>query len=50
VVPDQLLRGLVGLRDRGEVGLRLDSEITRAKATRGDPVGCGGDLEREVEI
>ena len=49
-VADQLLGRVVGLGDRGEVGLGLDLQVVRAEAAQRDLVGVGGELEGEGEI
>ena len=49
-VADQLLGRVVGLGDRGEVGLGLHLEVVRAEAAERDLVGEGRELEGEGEI
>ena len=45
-----LLHGPVGLRDRREIGLGVDDEVSGAKARLRDAVGDVGELEGEREI
>ncbi len=47
---DRLLGGAVGLRDRRQVGLRLDDEVERAEARERDRVGGVGEAVREGEV
>src|SRR5262249_3083214 len=46
----RLLRRPVGLRDRGQVRLRLDAQVERAKARERDRVGGVGELVRETKV
>jgi len=49
-VAERALDGAVGFADGRQVGLRLDDEITRAKARRRERVGVVGELQREREV
>ena len=48
--PHLVLDRPVGLRDRRPVGLRLDQEVTGAKAPERDRVGRVGEPQRELEV